>query len=255
MKLTPLLKLLAVAAFSYGTIATANSQAETEELRKIFNDNKSSVYGLKGTLKLTINFQGKVQRQEAQVWANATVISDNLLVTTYSAVNPDLGIHRPGLEVVKELASLKIINAEGVEFAAKIVLHDEDLGLAYISIDPKAKNAANWKPQVVDISKDVELKHLEKTVIISRHNSNFNYQSGVVTGAVSVVFTKPRKGYLIRGATMGSPIFNTLGEFVGITIAKKAGVQGKNSVPLTLPAKYIRNLSEIAAKKAAELKK
>jgi len=254
MKATKLLKLLAVATLSLGSICPATAAPDNDALRAVYNNKKSSVYGLKGILKINITFNGQTQEQEAKIWANATAISDNLLVAAYSALSPNIANKRPGIEFTKELEALKLVNAAGEEFDAKLVLHDEDLGLAFIAVDPKGENAANWKTQAVDISKDITLQHLDKTINISRHNTNFRYQSGVSIGIVSVILDKPRKLYLIRGASMSAPTFTTNGDFVGITVSKKSGAK-MQPIPVTIPAKYIRFLMPQAQEKAAALKK
>jgi len=163
-----------------------------------------------------------------------------------------LGGAIPNANITKEIEDLKIVNEAGIEFDAKLVLHDEDLGLAFIALDPKGKNAANWKSSIIDISKDIPLKHLDETVNISRYAAHFNYQSAATIGSVSAIIEKPRKFYQIINASMSSPSFNTEGHFVGITSTKEAAV-GKAPTPVTIPAKYIRKLAARAKALQANL--
>lgn len=253
MKLTKLIKLAAITGLSILSITSAVG-IETSAKREIFNKHKDSVYGVKGILKITATLQGQVKNQEAQIWSNATCIGDGLLVSAYASISPNVGGNMPNVEISKEIESLKVINAAGDEFDAKLVLHDEDLGLAYIAIDPKAENAASWKGQIVDISKDVELQHLDETINISRFGEQFRYQNAVVIGTVSAILEKPRKLYQIVNSAMSAPSFNEAGDFIGITVAK-AGEKGQPSPTVTIPAKYIRSLVEQATAKQSELKK
>ncbi len=253
MKLTKLIQLATIAGLSTLAISTATA-IETSAKREIFNKHKESVYGVKGILKITATLQGQVKNQEAQIWSNATCIGDGLLVSAYASLSPNVGGNIPNVEISKEIESLKLINSSGEEFDAKLVLHDEDLGLAYIALDPKAENASSWKGQIVDISKDIELQHLDETINISRYAEQFRYQNAVALGTVSAILEKPRKLYQIVNSAMSSPSFNEAGEFVGITVAK-AAEKGQPSPAVTIPAKYIRNLVEQASAKQAELKK
>ncbi|MGJ8657531.1 MAG: hypothetical protein ACSHX6_13865 [Akkermansiaceae bacterium] len=254
MKPTKLIKLLAITSLSLGAISPTFA-ADTAAKREIYNSNKGSVFGVKGILKITATVQGQVKNQEAQVWSNATNIGEGLLVAAYASISPNVGGNMPNIEITKEIEGLKLINAAGEEFDAKLVLHDEDLGLAYIALDPKGENAANWKDQVVDISKDVELQHLDETINISRYAAHFRYQSAVTQGTVSAILEKPRKLYQIINAAMSAPSFNDAGEFVGITVTKPSATKGQATPPVTIPAKYIRKLVEQATTQQAELKK
>jgi hypothetical protein len=253
MKATKLIKLLAIAGFSLGIISPAVA-IDLAAKREIYNANKGSVYGVKGILKITATVQGQVRKQEAKIWSNATCIGDGLLVAAYASISPKVAGKNTNLEITKELEGLKLINAAGEEFDAKLVLHDEDLGLAYIAVDPKGENASSWKSQIVDISKDAELQHFDETINISRYAAHFRYQSAVTLGSVIAILEKPRKLYQIINAAMSAPSFNHAGVFVGITV-KKVAAKGSPSPLVTIPAKYIRKLVEQATAKQAELKK
>lgn len=254
MKPTKLIKLLAITSLSLGTISPAPA-VETSVKREIYNSNKASVFGVKGILKITATIQGQVKNQEGKIWSNATNISKGLLVAAYASISPDVGGNNPNIEITKEIEGLKLINAAGEEFDAKLVLHDEDLGLAFIALDPKGENAAKWKDQIVDISKDIELQHLDETINISRYASHFHYQSAVTLGTVSSILEKPRKLYQIINTAMSAPSFSEAGEFIGITVAKPSTTQEQASPPVTIPAKYIRKLVDQAISQQAALKK
>lgn len=254
MKPKKLVKLLTIACLSLGTISHTLA-IDTATKREIYNTSKNAVYGVTGILKITATVQGQVRNQEAKIWSNATCIGEGLLVAAYASISPDVGRNMPNVEITKEIEELKLINAAGEEYAAKLILHDEDLGLAYIALDPSAKNAASWKSQILDISTDPALEHLDETINISRYAEHFRYQSAVTLGTVSSILEKPRRLYQIIGASMSAPSFNTAGEFVGITVSKPAAEKGAPSPPVTIPAKYIRKLVEQATTIQKELKK
>ncbi len=254
MKSKKLIKLLTITALSLSS-ASHVFAAETAIKREIYETHKASVFGLKGTLKINAIIQGQQRNQEAQIWSNATNISPGLLVVAYASISPDLGVNMPNVEITKDIENLKLINAAGQEFGAKIILHDQDIGLAFIALDPEAKNATKWKDQIVNISTDPELKHLDETINISRYASHFHYQSAATIGTVSAILEKPRKLYQIVNSPMSAPSFNEEGKFIGITVSKPSTNKKQNSPPVTIPAKYIRNLLTLAKEKQATLKK
>jgi len=251
MKIKKIIKFCTLATFILLINPTATASEITDK-REIYNKNKGAVHGVKATLKITATINGQLQKQEAKIWSNATCINDRLLVASYSSISPNLGGARPDVNISKEIEGLKIINKTGTEFDAKLVLHDKDLGLAFLAIDPKGTNASNWKSNVIDISKDIQLKHLDQTINISRYAGHFNYQSAATIGSVSAIIEKPRLFYQIINSAMSAPSFNSDGQFVGITSTKEAAV-GKAPTPITIPAKYIRKLSEHAKALQANL--
>lgn len=253
MKSYKFIKLIAFASISASAISPTLA-IEPAAKREIYNANKASVLGLKGVLKVTATFQGKTRNENANIWSNATNIGKGLFVVASASISPDFPAG-PDVMIVKEVTALQLINTAGEIFDAKMVLNDEDLGLAYIAIDPKGKNASKWKDQIVDISTDPELQHFDETINISRYAEHFDYQSAVTVGTVSSIQNKPRKLYQVLNSSMSAPSFNSAGKFIGITISRTSTVEkSRNSTPVTIPAKYIRKFVKIASKNQAKLK-
>ena len=252
MKPTTIIKLIVITGLCFSSISPTIA-AESTAKREVYETNKSAIYGVKGTLKITATVQGQARNQEAQIWSNATHIGEGLLIAAYASLSPDLSGNNPNIHIIKELTEIKLINKEGKEFAAEMILHDEDLGLAYLSLDPKSDNASEWQEQAVDISKDVELTHLDETINISRYSSHLNYESAVTLGIVSAIIKKPRTLYQVLNSSMSAPAFNTKGEFIGITVAHTMSDNGQQPSPVTLPVKYIRNLVKTATLLQKEL--
>lgn len=246
--------LLALTSLTFGicTVSTATA-ATSEELHKIYTNKKDSVYGVKANLTITAidTATSKSKKFDRKLWSNAICIGEGLFVLAHASIDPDTG-DEPGVTFTKQLTNLRVINEAGVERLAQVVLHDADVGIAFLALTPVSrKQEGEWKHHILDISKDPEVKHLDDTINISRHNDNLGYQAATMKGSVASILSKPRKLYQIIGTAMSSPTFNNKGELIGITIIKK----GKPSVPVTLPVKYIRNFSEMAKTQQAELKK
>jgi len=245
MKLTKLIKIITFASISLASVSPCLA-VSPEEKRQIYNAYKDCVYGLKGTLKISATYQGEIRNEEAKVWSNATNIGKGLLVVAYSSISPNFP-GGPNVEITKEISALQLVNSDGVEFEAKLLIHDEELDLAFIAVDPKGSNIAKWKDQIVDISSDPELKHFDETINISRYAEHFDFQTAVTIGTVSAIIEKPRKLYQVLNSSMSAPSFNDQGKFIGITISKTTKeANNQNSTPVTIPAKNIRKFVKLA---------
>jgi len=254
MKPNQLIKMIVIAGLSLSAIVTAQADSN-EAARKVFTDNAPSVLGIRGLLKMDISMNGQpAGTQEKVLPSNGVVVAEGLVAVAYRTLKPDVAAaagKRPGLKVETNLSELKLIDASGEEYDAKLVLHDEDLGLAFVAIDPKGDNAESFKVKAIDISKDVEVKHLDELVSIGRLSEKMRLVSRVNVGIVSAIVKRPRTLYLAQGIRVSNPVFNQAGEFVGLAVALK----NTGSKPVIMPAKYLRKVLEQAKVKQAELAK
>lgn len=245
-----------------GFESTANAQSSDSKAaaRKVFDTNHSMVYGIKSMVKLEASMGGKqVMNREMPAYGIGTVIADGMLVTSYRTIKPKAqanvqGVARAqaqGLVLNTNVKDIKLIDGSGEEFDAKLVLHDEDLDLAFVALDRKAENAESWSCEPVDISGDVELSHLDDVVYLSRAGESMRFQPSVRVGQVHTVIKRPRRLYATDNLVLGGASFNTAGQFVGLGIRKASGSGGEFSA--VLPAKYIRKLLPQAIEKAANI--
>lgn len=252
MKPNQLIKVIAVTALSLSAIVSA--QADNKDAaRKVFADNAPSVVGIRALLKIDVSMNGQpAGNQEKPLVSNGVVIADGLVACAYRTLKPDVAAsigNRPGLKIETALSEIKLIDSSGEEYDAKLVLHDEAIGLAFVAIDPKGDNAGEFKVKAVNISKDVEVKHLDELVGIGRLPEKMRSESRVSVGDVAAIVTRPRTFYLVQGMAMSNPVFTTSGDFVGLTVAIKSG----GAVPVVMPAKYLRKLLDQAKVKQADL--
>lgn len=254
MKLTKTIKAIAVAGLSLSAVVTAQADSK-EAARKVFADNAPSVLGVRCLLKIEASMNGQpAGNQEKQLTTNGVVVGEGLVAVAYRTIKPNLASSvgkRPGLKIESELAELKLLDSSGEEYEAKLVLHDEDLGLAFVAIDPKGDKAKDFTVKPVDVSKDIEVKHLDELVGIGRLSEQMRSEGRVSLGTVAAIVKRPRTLYIVQGVAMSNPIFTTAGEFVGLTVALK----NSSGVPIVMPAKYLRKLLDQAKAKQAELAK
>lgn len=246
-------------ALALATLGLSPVTAEiAPQAREVHEAKQSSILGIRGIVKMTASMNGNpAGSSETEIWNNALVIGDGLAITAYRAISPDLAAQqaqRPGLQLSSETSELNLVDASGEEYPAKLILHDDDLGVAFLAIDPSSEAAANFKVTPIDISGDPEIQLLQELVSIGRYNSNMRFTTSLRTAPVSAVVERPRLKYAISGMSLGQTAFTADGEFVGLVVphTEKGKTRG---VPVILPSKYIRNLVDQAKEKQAELKK
>jgi len=255
MKPNESIKAFACAVLSVAFLLPVQADFKSDA-REVFAAKAPSVYGVRGLLKISATMNGQpAGGQERPIWSNAAVVDEGLLVAAYQSLKPDVGASvgkRPGLEITTELSELKLIDESGEEYDAKLVLHDEDLGLAFIALDPAGERAGDFKAEALDLSKDVETQHLDELISIGRLPENMRFQAQVKKGVVTAIVERPRK--LIHVADVGpsTPIFDQAGDLVGFIVVPKAK-QGAPAVSVLLPSKYVRSLVDQAKEKQVAL--
>ena len=250
--LSLILTLCPITVFGQPTGIQADTKAAA---RKVFQDNKAKVYGVKTLTTIEIEMQGRqVPGREVPAYGIGTVISDGMLIASYRTIKPTPNLQRlsqaqaQNISIRSEVKEIKLIDESGEEFEAKLVLHDEDLDLAFIAVDRKGENADSWSCDPVNVNDDVELQHLEDTVFLSRANESMRFQSSIRLGQVNTIIKRPRKIYSTNSLVLSGAAFNLDGKYVGMGIRKKSGSGAEfNAI---LPAKYIRKLLPQAIEKA-----
>lgn len=251
MKLHP---LIAAAGLVLAAIAPASADFKAEA-RQVFADKAPSVIGVRGLLKIEASMNGKpAGSQDKQLHTNGVVIADDLIAVAYRTLKPDVSASlgkRPGLTVETELSELKLITPDGEEYDAKLVLHDEDLGVAFVAVDPKGENADGFSIEPLDVSKDVTVQQLDDLIAIGRLPEKLRSVARVNIATVAAIVERPRMIYICQGISMSNPVFNASGDFIGLSVA----IKNTGAAPVIMPAKYIRKVMDQAKTKQAELAK
>ena len=233
------------------------AQADIKEVaRKLHDESNPALVGIEGLLKIDVTRSGQpAGNQEAPIWGNGLVIGDGIVLASYQTLVPDVAAQvPPGVEVKTKLNEIKFVDGAGEEFEAKLILHDEDLDLAFLAVDPKAENAAAWEIKAIDVTADPEAQLLDEVISLSRQSSTLRFTSSLKIGTVVSVVKRPRLLYAVDGIAPGAPVFVEDGTFLGMVTLRKSAEKKEAPIPVILPVKYIRKLLPQALEKQEALK-
>ncbi|MGI9244515.1 MAG: trypsin-like peptidase domain-containing protein [Verrucomicrobiales bacterium] len=261
MKTTSTLIATGVSALAFVLAAPTPARADIKEAaRKLHDESQAALVGIKGLLKIDVTMNGQpAGNQESPIWGNGLVIGDGLVATAYQTLVPDVAAQAKGggapagIDIKTNLAEVKFVDGAGEEFDAKLILHDEDLDLAFLALDPNAENADAWEIGAVGITYDPEVEILEDVIGLSRQSATLRFASALKIGSVTSVVKRPRLLYAVNGISPGSPAFSADGSFLGMVTLRKSTSSKQQPVPVILPAKYLRKLVPQAVEKQEEL--
>ena len=263
-----LFELLLIAAVTSISLSPESAQAQAdaaskEKARKVFVENSPKIFGLKSLVQVEIVMEGRqAGNSDSNTFSIATAISDNILLCSYRSIKPSPNISRlrraqlGNVKINTEVKEIKVVDESGEEFDARLVLHDEDLDLAFVAIDKKAENYDSWSCQPVDISQDVELEHLDDIAFLGR-SETLRMQPSVRIDQIHTIIPRPRRHYITSSPVLSGAAFSVDGKFVGLGTRKKSSSGSEYTA--VLPSKYIRTFlpqaieqAEKAASEAAE---
>jgi hypothetical protein len=72
------------------------------------------------------------------------------------------------------------------------------------------------------------------------------WQPTALFQSVQAVVEKPRTFYVLTSGTVGSPVFDLRGRFLGVVLRFKNEVDAANAPPIVLPAADIREVAKQA---------
>jgi S1-C subfamily serine protease len=124
---------------------------------------------------------------------------------------------------------VKILMPDGSEVAAKVGFKDTDLDLAYI----RPEKPADVKLTPIDTANSAPMKVLDDVIIIGRLGKELNREPVVMTNEIISMVTKPRIFGKLGTQSIGMPVFNGEGKFLGIGINRFSpkGESDSNPVP------------------------
>ncbi|HUL75612.1 MAG TPA: serine protease [Vicinamibacterales bacterium] len=242
-----------VAAWSIG--ARAQTTDERASARDVVKKRGDAVVMVLATIKLRINIGGREQSTDQATQANATVLDGTgLTVLSLSSLQPDdvmtrtLSQRVPSgtkVDVTSELSDMRMHLADGREIAAKLVLRDEDLDLAFVR-----PTEAPATPMTSVDSAVASPGILDPVMLVQRTSEATGWQTAASLGNVQLVIDKPRTYYQIAmpttgGNGLGSPVFDLAGHFVGVVVLRNTGSRGSAS-PGVLPGSDIRDIAKQA---------
>lgn len=207
--------------------------------------------------------------QESREEATGAIIDPSgLTVVALSSVDPagmlqglmgGLGGDEEGglkMKMESEVTDVKLLDHEGTEIPAEIVLRDKDLDLAFLR--PKTKPAAPMAALDLSPAATSTVDLLDEVIAINRLGKVAGRTHAVALERICAIVKKPRLFY-VPGAGdtstgMGCPAFTPEGKLVGVFVMRslKSGggggmaMFGAGSMPITpilLPADEIRKVA------------
>lgn len=234
--------LLLAGVFRTGGAQTPEERAAARDLLAKRSD---AVVMVLATVKIRMSTGGHEQTGDQPVEVNATVLdATGIAVASLSTLQPESMMARMAQrsgaaqpQMSSELTDLRIRLADGREVPAQIVLRDPDLDLAFLRpTEPAATpmpsmSGPSGKPSTMDL-----------VIGLRRTNEATGWRPAASFGYVQIVIERPRTYYLVTGGNaLGSPLFDTSGRFVGVTVMRNAGGRAGPSLSV-LTADEIREM-------------
>jgi hypothetical protein len=245
-----------------------------DKARAIFKSNQAAVVTVQLVLKAKISMPGMgMPDSESKKDVTGTVVDPSgLTLVALSGLDPASmlqgilgamgGDEDTKLKMETELSDVKVLQDDGTELPAEVVLRDKDLDLAFVR--PKAKPASPMA--ALDLSKEGHAQEMDQVIALNRLGKAASRAHAVSVERICAVVQKPRLFYVpdttITSTSLGCPAFtldgNILGVFVMRTIKGQSGggmmamlsFQPENLTSVIIPAGDILK----AAKQALEVK-
>ena len=233
-----------------GPVAAAVDPAEAG--RAIMNRYADAIVGVELVVTIKVKVGDREQPpREQRIEVNATVISpQGLAVTTLAAVDPQVAFEalrasQPGGRgpelVGTDFKEVKLRLADGKEVAAKFVLKDIDLDLAFIA--PESSGDAKEFPSV-RLGEAAEGEVLGSYYYVARAPKTLQRVPIIRATTVAGIVEKPRRFFLMTEQSPGTPVFDAAGRILGITVQNFAN--GRQTGFVVLPAADIAEMARQA---------
>jgi S1-C subfamily serine protease len=245
--------------------------ADRSAARELVKKWHQAVVNVRVVLKMRMSVGGReMQSMDDSVESVGTVIDPTgLTVMSLGSLNPGAMMNKlmgaagggqDRMEFGSEPTDVKIRLADGHEIAARIVLRDEDLDLAFIR--PTAKPD---KPLVsINLSDAARPALLEQVVVLSRLGRVGGWAPSASLQNIGAIIEKPRTFFVAEAGSpsgMGVPAFSMRGKVVGVLtlrtiqtgrpsmFAGMSGTEGLGMLPVILPAGDVLEIAKQAMEK------
>lgn len=240
-------RLPIIAALLAAPFAIAADGPLKEKALALSASNKDSVLFLSAVVEIEVTAgDNPAKKEERKLEMLGTVIGkDGLIVVPLSTLDvastidgrmvnsPQGPVKLSAKGTTKEV---KILMPDGSEIAAKVSFKDTDLDLAFIR--PEKPEEAKLTP--VDTANNAPMAVLDDVIILGRLGKDLNREPVIMTNEVVSLVSKPRTFAKIATQSLGMPVFNKDGKFLGIGInrfsPKSDSEQGPAPTNVILPA-------------------
>ncbi len=125
---------------------------------------------------------------------------------------------------------VKILMPDGTEIPARVAFKDPDLDLAFI----RPEKPADAKLTPVLTADAAPMTLLEDVIILGRLGKELNREPVVMTNEIIALVTKPRTFAKLGSPSLGMPVFNRDGKFLGIGI-NRFSAKGDSDTQSAMP--------------------
>lgn len=239
--------ILAVLALS-ASLAWANGPHET--WMQLLEQQAGCVTWVSVTVKIEVSSNGRsFPPSERNLEALGTVVGTNgLTVLSLHTMDPTdsiLARMRTQGDVNVNYTEVKILRDDGSEIPSKFVLKDQDLDLAFVlPLQESVVSGGSFAPVLENSGESSFPKPLDEVVSLGKLGRNLYRQNTLQRGWVNAVISKPRDYFIIENLSPGCPVFDSEGNWIGISVYKKD--QGRASALVTLPARDVLEIAEQA---------
>ena len=238
--------------------------------REIVKKWQAAIVTIRVVLKMRVSAGGReMQSMDESVETVGTVIDPSgLTVLSLGALNPGSMLNRlmgsgggqDRMEFGSEPTDVRMRLADGRELAARIVLRDEDLDLAFLrpTVKPDGPLVA------INLADEGRPSLLDPIVLLSRLGRVGGWTPAASLQTIGAIIEKPRTFYVIETGTtgaMGIPAFTTSGKVAGLLTMRSiqagkpgmfsmmGGTEGMGLLPVILPAADVKEIAQQAPEK------
>jgi hypothetical protein len=258
-----------VSVLAPGITRPVDAQEGRAALREMVKKWQDAIVNVRVVLKVRMSMAGReMNSSDESVDTVGTVIDPTgLTVLSLSALNPGAmmnklmtsaggGNGQDQIGITSEPTDVKIRMSDGREVAARIVLRDEDLDLAFLR-----PTVAPDKPLTsVNLSEGGKPAMLDEVVVLSRLGRVGGWTPSASLHNIGAVIEKPRTFYVLAGATggTGTPAFLPNGRIVGLLTMRQVdagrasmmsmmgGTEGLGLLAVILPAADVLEIASQA---------
>jgi len=241
--------------------APAPAADEVKAAKKVMADYGKAVIRIEGVLTLSVDGPVAAPDQEKKIDIVGTVVDPSgLTVVSLTTLDPTAAVGKinarvngqvVAMSIKGEVSDAKFRLADGTEVPARVLLKDEDLDLAFLAPKEPLDDTAKEAIQSVDLTNAAgKADPLVRTISLGRLNKALNRELRVTLGRVTSVITKPRTFYIVSQTQPGSPVFDTSGALMGVTVFRKKPGGGAargggislsvGGTPVTLPSADVK---------------
>ena len=239
-------RLLAAALVLTAPLAVASDGALKEKALATATAYKDSVLFISAVVEVELTAgDNPTKKEERKVETLGTVIgADGLIAVPLSTLDvastidgrmvngPQGPIKISAKGTTKEV---KILMPDGSEVAAKVAFKDPDLDLAFI----RPEKPEDVKLTSVNTADNAPMGLQDNVIILGRLGKDLNREPVVMTNEVISLVSKPRTFAKLGTQSLGMPVFNQDGKFVGFGINRfspKGSSEGSPPSNVVLPA-------------------